>query len=35
VKKKPKSGKPQELLDFEDISHEAIVAEVNRLNSEH
>ncbi len=31
VKKKPKSGKPQELLDFEEISQKAIVAKVNSL----
>jgi len=31
VKKKPKSGKPRELLDFEDISQKAIVAKVKSL----
>lgn len=31
VRKKPKSGKPQELLDFEEISHKAIVAKVKSL----
>ena len=31
VKKKPKSGKPHELLDFEEISQKAIVAKVNSL----
>jgi len=31
VKKKPKSGKPRELLDFEEISQKAIVAKVNSL----
>ncbi len=31
VRKKPKSGKPEELLDFEEISQQAIVATVKRL----
>jgi transketolase len=31
VRKKPQSGKPQELLDFEDISQKAIVARVKAL----
>ena len=31
VRKKPKSGKPAELLDFEDISQKAIVAKVKAL----
>ncbi len=31
VRKKPKSGKPAELLDFEDISKKAIVAKVKAL----
>lgn len=31
VKKKPKSGKPRELLDFEDISQKAIIAKVKSL----
>lgn len=31
VRKKPKSGKPAELLDFEEISRRAIVARVKRL----
>lgn len=31
VKKKPKSGKPQELLDFEEISRDAIVKKVKEL----
>jgi len=31
VRKKPKSGKPQELLDFEEISQKAIVKQVKEL----
>ena len=31
VRKKPQSGKPQELLDFEGISQQAIVAQVKAL----
>ena len=31
VKKKPKSGKPQELLDYEEISRSAIVKKVKEL----
>jgi len=31
VKKKPKSGKPQELLDYEEISRDAIVKKVKEL----
>lgn len=31
VRKKPKSGKPRELLDFEEIGHDAIVAKVHEL----
>ncbi len=31
VRKKPKSGKPQELLDFEEISRDAIVKKVREL----
>lgn len=31
VRKKPQSGKPQELLDYEDISQKAIVARVKAL----
>jgi transketolase len=31
VRKKPKSGKPAELLDFEEISQKAIVAKVKAL----
>jgi len=31
VRKKPKSGKPKELLDFEEISRQAIVAKVKEL----
>ncbi|MCK8600319.1 transketolase [Desulfoferrobacter suflitae] len=33
VRHKPKSGKPHELLDFEEISHKAIVAQVHRLRA--
>ncbi len=31
VRKKPKSGKPQELLDYEEISQNAIVKKVKEL----
>lgn len=31
VRKKPKSGKPQELLDYEEISQKAIIAKVKEL----
>jgi transketolase len=31
VRKKPKSGKPQELLDYEEISHKAIVEKVREV----
>ena len=31
VRKKPQSGKPQELLDFEDISSRAIIAKVKEI----
>jgi transketolase len=31
VTKKPRSGKPQELLDFEEISSDAIVKKVKEL----
>jgi transketolase len=31
VKKKPKSGKPEELLDYEEISQSAIVKKVKEL----
>jgi len=31
VRRKPKSGKPRELLDFEEIGHDAIVAKVREL----
>jgi transketolase len=31
VRKKPKSGKPQELLDYEEISRKAIVNKVKEL----
>jgi transketolase len=31
IRKKPKSGKPQELLDYEEISRKAIVARVKSL----
>jgi transketolase len=34
VEKKPRSGKPAELLDFEEISRGAIVKTVNRLIAE-
>jgi len=33
VRKKPKSGKPKELLDFEEISRQAIVAKVKKLET--
>jgi transketolase len=33
VRKKPKSGKPDELLDFEEISHGAIVRKVKELTA--
>jgi transketolase len=31
VRKKPKSGKPEELLDYEEISKKAIVEKVEEL----
>jgi len=31
VRKKPKSGKPKELLDYEEISRGAIVGKVKEL----
>ena len=31
VRRKPKSGKPRELIDFEEIGHDAIVAKVREL----
>jgi transketolase len=34
VKKKPKSGKPQELLEFEEISQAAIIKKVKELQKE-
>ena len=33
VRRKPKSGEPEELLDFEDISHKAIVRTVKELTA--
>jgi len=33
VRKKPKSGKPKELLDFEEISRQAIVEKVRELTA--
>jgi transketolase len=31
VRKKPKSGKPQELLDYEEISRKGIVKKIREL----
>jgi hypothetical protein len=31
VRKRPKSGKPRELLDYEEISHKAIVSKVKEI----
>jgi hypothetical protein len=31
VRHRPKSGKPEELLDYEEISRKAIVKEIRRL----
>ena len=33
VRKKPKSGKPEELLDYEEISHRSIVSKVKDVSS--
>jgi transketolase len=35
VRKMPRSGKPEELLDYEDISAKAIIAQVKKLTKRH